>query len=135
MKKIAEVLGSVFLFGLAGVAGATESLVDSVAKGCEKELKTHCSNVTPGEGRLLACIYAYNDKLSSQCEYALYDAAVQLERAVQALAYISNECEADIEKHCADTMPGQGRIAACLDKNEAKVSQRCNKALKDIRGQ
>ena len=60
-------------------------------KGCKKELNTHCKKVTAGEGRLLACLYAYSDKLSGQCEYALYDAAVQLERAVAALALLS-EC-------------------------------------------
>ncbi len=132
MKKILCLVGGVWLLSLATAAVAAEGLVDSVAKGCEKELKTYCSKVTPGEGRLLACIYAHGDKLSSRCEYALYDAAVQLERAIQSLAYVFNECEADIDKLCSTTQPGQGRIAACLDKNAAKVSQRCNQALKDV---
>ncbi|MCI0506144.1 MAG: cysteine rich repeat-containing protein [Gammaproteobacteria bacterium] len=132
MKKLICVFGWVWLLGLSGALSAAEPLVDSVAKGCEKELKSYCSNVTPGEGRVLACIYAHNDKLSNQCEYALYDAAVQLERAVQTLVYVVNECEADIEKHCSTTTPGQGRIAACLEKNASKVSKRCNQALKDV---
>ncbi len=61
----------------SGSAGAAETLIDTVAKGCEKELKEFCAKVTPGEGRVLACLYAYQDKLSGRCEYALYDAGAR----------------------------------------------------------
>lgn len=133
MKKVFTVLAGLALMGLTQApALAANDLLDSVAKGCEKEIKSNCSKVTPGEGRVLACIYAYNDKLSNQCEQALYDAAVQLERAVQALVYIANECDADIQKLCADIRPGDGRIAACLNKNAATVSKRCNQALEQV---
>ena len=132
MKKLIYLVCGVWLLGFTAVAGAADDLAESVAKGCEKELKAYCSKVTPGEGRVLACLYAHNDKLSNQCEYALYDAAVQLERAVQALVYVANECEADIEKHCSNIMPGEGRIAACLDMNASKVSKRCKQAVKDV---
>ena len=50
-----------------------------MAKGCEAAITTTCKDVTPGEGRILACLYAHGDKLSGKCEYALYDAAIQLE--------------------------------------------------------
>jgi hypothetical protein len=30
-------------------------------EGCNKEFETYCKDVTPGEGRLLACLYAYED--------------------------------------------------------------------------
>mgnify|MGYP006267428059 CR=1 FL=1 len=58
-----------------------------IADGCKTEIETYCREVTPGELRILACLYAYSDKLSNRCEYALYDAASQLQRAVDALAY------------------------------------------------
>ena len=117
---------------VATVASAGESLVDTVAKGCEKELNSYCANVTPGEGRILACLYAYGDKLSGQCEYALYDAAVQLERAVAALSYLANECDADLEKYCSSVTPGQGRLIDCLEKNSKNISKRCKQAVKDV---
>ena len=78
-----------------------QQLVEGVVTGCKAELEKYCSNVTPGEARVLACLYAHNDKLSGRCEYALYDAAVQLERAVAALTYVANECADDLRKHCA----------------------------------
>ena len=39
--------------------------------------------MTPGQGRVLACLYAHGDKLSAKCEYALYDAAAQAGRYLQ----------------------------------------------------
>lgn len=120
------------VFMLVSNANAAEDIIESVAKGCEKELTSYCSNVTPGEGRVLACLYAHNDKLSGQCEYALYDAAVQLERFVAALSYLANECDADLEKFCSAVEAGEGRLLQCLDDNSKKISARCTQALKDV---
>src|SRR5262249_49690865 len=61
------------LGSVAGAAGE-RSLVDQVKEGCKAELESHCKDVTPGDGRLLACLYAFEDKLSPRCDYALYDA-------------------------------------------------------------
>ncbi len=111
---------------------AGQNIVKTVAEGCKKEIETYCKNVTPGEGRILACLYAHEDKLTGRCDYALYDAAAQLERAINALTYVANECGDDLDKFCANIEPGQGRLAECLKKNEAKVSGRCKQAFKDV---
>lgn len=129
MMVAIAVSGMVVLAG--GSVSAQQKLIDSVAKGCEKELTTYCKDVTPGEGRVLACLYAFEDKLSAKCEYALYDAAAQLERAINALVYAANECGDDLEKYCSNIQPGQGRLLQCIEKNDAKVSKRCKQALKD----
>jgi hypothetical protein len=106
--------------------------IETFLEGCKKELETYCKDVTPGEGRLLACIFAYEDKLSTRCEYALYDSAAQLERAIGALTYVANECDQDLRKHCADVEVGEGRLLECLEKNKKDVSNRCQQALKDV---
>ncbi|MGQ0593777.1 MAG: hypothetical protein ACT4QB_14370 [Gammaproteobacteria bacterium] len=87
--------------------------------------------MTPGEGRVLACLYAYQDKLSARCEYALYDAGAQLEHAVAALTYLTNECGDDLKKHCGAIKPGEGRVIECMKKNEKALSRRCSEAIKD----
>ncbi len=136
MKRLTTLLGTIGLaLILTTPALALDELVDSVAKGCKKELNSYCKNVTPGEGRVLACLYAHGDKLSGQCEYALYDAAVQLERFVAALTYVANECAEDMEKLCENIRPGEGRLLECLDKNKKKVSKRCKQAIKDVGGE
>ena len=111
---------------------AQQGLLETVVNGCKQELDKYCSNVTPGEGRLLACLFAYQDKLSGRCEYALYDAASRLERAVAALSYAVNECSSDLKQYCASVEAGEGRLLECLQKNDDKVSKRCKQARKDV---
>ena len=133
MKSIFIIIGvAIVSLGVAGNLPAQETLIDTVANGCKTEIATYCKDVKPGEGRILACLYAYEDKLSGKCEYALYDAAARLERAVAALTYVAKECEADIVANCSGVKAGEGRVLQCLEKNEAKVSQRCKGAIKDV---
>lgn len=119
-------------FGAAGSLSAEENIIETVANGCKSEIDTYCKDVTPGEGRILACLYAHQDKLSGKCDYALYDASARLERAVAALGYVASECEEDLMSYCADVQVGEGRVLDCLKKNDARVSKRCKSALKDV---
>ncbi len=133
MKRAIGIIGVVVMaLGVFGNLSAQETIIETVANGCKTEIETYCKAVTPGEGRVLACLYAFQDKLSGQCEYALYDAAARLERAVAALTYVAKECEADVAANCAGVKAGEGRLLQCLEKNDAKVSSRCKTALKDV---
>ena len=123
-------LGMMSLFFTNAIAG--ENLVQTVTNGCKVELEKYCKDVTPGEGRVLSCLYAYGDKLSAKCEYALYDAAAQLERAVAALSYVANECDEDLDKYCSAVAPGEGRLLDCLEKQSKQLTKRCKEALKDV---
>jgi hypothetical protein len=134
MKKVVVCLVTLcMIYAFAGKAFAeTKGPVEIVADGCKQEIDTYCKGVTPGEGRMLACLYAYGDKLSVRCEHALYDASAQLERVVAALAYLANECRDDLKAFCSEVKPGEGRLINCLEKNDAKVSMRCKNAAKDV---
>jgi hypothetical protein len=134
MKKVVLLLVALCMIQLCAGNGYAETKgpVEIVADGCKKEIGTYCKEVTPGEGRVLACLYAYEDKLSNRCEYVLYDAAAQLERAIAALTYLANECKDDLKAYCSDIKPGEGRLINCIDKNMEKVSSRCKQAIKDV---
>ncbi len=116
----------------AASAFAENGLVRTVKEGCRDDIKTYCQKVTPGEARILACLYAYGDKLSGRCEFALYDASVQLSREINAMNYVASECRNDLQSYCSDVKPGEGRLLNCLDKNKKKVSARCKQAVKDV---
>jgi len=127
-------LGLVMLSGF-GTASAQESLLEYVVNACEGDLEQYCSQVTPGEGRLLHCVAAHEDKLSGQCEYALYQAASLLEQLSVAIVYFAQSCQTEIETLCRDVEAGEGRILACLTENEAQVGDTCRKAIADTVGQ
>lgn len=119
------------LAAISGVALA-QDLVTEIENGCAVEIKQFCSQVSPGEGRMLACFYAHEDKLSGRCQFALYDAAAQLEHAVSALNYVAGECEEDIMAHCADVQLGEGRVIECLQSQGETVSNSCRQAMNDV---
>jgi hypothetical protein len=130
-NRIPFLTALLMLVGFAGIANA-EDIGSTVEKGCAAEIESFCSNVTLGEGRLLACFYAHEDKLSGQCQYALYNAAAQLEHAVSALNYVAGQCEDDINAHCAAVQAGEGRILECLESKGDAVSAACKQAVSDV---
>jgi hypothetical protein len=110
----------------------TKSLGPEVIAGCQQELTRYCDAVTPGEGRLLACLFAHEDRLSGRCDYALYHASAQLERAIAAVAHVASACEADITTYCARVEMGEGRIVQCLEAARDKVSESCRQAMQEM---
>src|SRR5215470_11181553 len=136
MKRMVKCLLTVSALSLlpstSNISWAQQELLATVKEGCQKEMTSFCKDVTPGEGRVLACLYAYEDKLSGRCEYALYDASAQLDHAIAALSYGATECKADLEKYCSTVRAGEGRLLACLQKNEKDLAARCKTAMKDI---
>jgi hypothetical protein len=130
----AKVLASMAFVALLVAGGpvraAEESLADTVKKACNKELTTFCKGVPQGQGRILACLYAFEDKVSDKCIYAVYNAAAELEQAVNALKFAASQCQGDLQKYCADVKLGEGRGLACLNKHDKDVSQNCKDALK-----
>ena len=123
---------AVFILVLTVPVFALETAFNNAIESCKTELKTYCKYVKPGQGRILACMYAHEDKISSKCEYALYDASVQLERAVASITYIASECKDDLKSLCSTVAAGKGRLATCLIENKKKLSKRCAQAVDDV---
>jgi hypothetical protein len=133
-----------FMTGLASRPGVAQTpaqdvtaamqgqLSAQVLEGCSSELTQYCADVTAGEGRLLACLYAHGDKLSGQCDYALYDAAARLERAVGAVTYVAAECRSELDTYCANVEVGEGRVAQCLKDHASELSPGCDQALTTV---
>jgi len=133
-KKMIWVTFAVAIF-TGSNALAQDTLVDHLINACESDIKNYCSQVTPGEGRMLHCMAAHEDKISGQCEYALYQAAALLEQLSMAIAYVARECETEIESHCSDVVAGEGRILVCLEEHEEDVGDACKKAINDTVGE
>ena len=98
------------LLSFAGLAAAEDTAVERALETCKPEIESYCSQVTPGEGRLLACFMAHEDKLSGQCNWALYEAMDELEAFINAVGYLAESCWDDMEKHCGEVELGEGRV-------------------------
>ncbi len=110
------------------ITGILEKVAASIQKleaSCNEDIKKYCTTVTPGEGRLLYCMQAHEDKISPKCSYELNEVVSDVQATSDNLKEAVNSCRGDIEKLCAGTEPGQGRIASCLAANRATLSQGC----------
>ncbi len=129
-KNVLVAVVGIILLGVTGV-WAQEDVVDEISAACQPEIEAYCSQVTPGEGRLLACFYAHGDKISPRCEYALYEGAAALEQFANALTYLATECHDDLLKFCGDVEMGEGRVGTCLLEHKADVTDGCRQAIDD----
>ena len=112
-----------------------DRLLDQVAKlekSCASEIKKYCSTVTPGEGRMIYCMQAHEDKISPGCSYDLQEVVLSLQASNEALKEAVNACRADITAKCGAVQPGKGRIAACLVAEKASVSKDCANAIEKV---
>jgi Cysteine rich repeat len=112
-----------------------EKLIAEAAKleqSCADDIKKYCSDVTPGEGRMIYCMHAHEDKISPKCAYDLEEAAADVQLSTDNLKEAITACKAEISGVCGKTQPGQGRIAACLFANRSTASNACGEVLGKI---
>ena len=112
-----------------------EKLTAKVAKlesACAEDIQKYCSTVTPGEGRMIYCMEAHEDKISTRCAFELGEAATSVQTAADALKDAVIACKAEISGVCGKILPGQGRIAACLLSNKSTASAGCAEAIQKI---
>jgi hypothetical protein len=110
--------------GKQAVAKAEETAVKLEAS-CKSDVQKFCKQVTLGDGRLVLCMLAHEDKISTRCYGALFDVADGIALFVSNVKRASDQCDADIDKFCGKIEPGEGRIAQCLVDNKSKVSTSC----------
>jgi hypothetical protein len=108
------------------------ALAAKVESSCADDIKKYCSTVTPGEGRIIYCMQAHEDKISPKCAYDLEEAATNVQTSLDNLKEAIVACKAEITGVCGNIVPGQGRIAACLITNKSAASKSCSEALQKI---
>jgi hypothetical protein len=126
---------SLFLTGallLSGAAGAQDTLLEYVTESCQADMDKYCDQVTPGEGRLLYCAAAHQDKLSDTCQGALVNAALIMNDLTDRVMVVAEACEDELMTHCADVEVGGGQVLACLDEHDDELSEGCDEALDEL---
>ncbi len=127
------------LLALGGAAGAQEAtdasetpLLDYVVESCQADLDKYCNQVTPGEGRMLYCVAAHQDKISDKCQGALVDAAMILADVTDRVVTTAEACGPELNKFCGNVELGEGRVLACLNEHDDELSDTCKAAVDDL---
>ena len=132
LRSAAILLVSMALLGQLHSLASAQGPVEDALEGCSNELKTYCSAVTPGGGRLVSCAKAHEDKLSSECVSAINRAGYWVQFIASTLQYVVTQCKADALKYCPDVQLGEERVLNCLASNRAELNKYCGLALEDI---
>ena len=119
---------------MACVAGNEQLAAQSIFESCAKDLETYCGAVTPGNGRTLACIYAHEDKVSDDCDAATENGAALLDWFFETVRYVYDQCADDVQKHCAGTEFGGGRIFSCLIEKSSELTDACKEVTAEFSG-
>jgi hypothetical protein len=96
---------------------------------CKADLEKFCKDVTPGEGRKIACLKAHSDKLSSECKAQgekMKERRKEMHAGMEA-------CKADKEKFCKDVEMGGGKMKECMKSHEAELSAGCRDMMAKMR--
>jgi hypothetical protein len=106
-------------------------VISSSVHGCDEDIKQHCSGLGDNAPKIFMCLAAYEEHLSPACRDGILEAALSIKMGAEALDYSVSACEADVDTHCREVQPGEGRIVGCIKANESRVSKECITALKE----
>jgi hypothetical protein len=143
LRLVAKIVLLPLGIAFAGIANAQtdgmsvilEKLTAEIKKletSCREDIMKYCSTVTPGDGRVLHCMQAHEDKISPACAYDLNDVTLRAQETVNQLREAVSACRGDMAKFCGTIRPGEGRMAACLAANSKSVSQNCVEAVRKL---
>ena len=113
----------------AGLEARLKGAVEKIETACGEDAKSYCGNVTRAQGKLLLCMMAHEDKISTKCDYALYSASRNLEQKLNQIAEVADACWNDIETHCANPAEGPRQVRQCLTDKAASLSSECRTAV------
>jgi Cysteine rich repeat len=122
MKKLHVVLSVLLSMSIVTAVYAYAEDVNP----CEGDIAKFCKNVERGEGRILRCLTLSEEKLTPACEK-------QVGQIKKAVDEVQRACVDDYAIFCSSLLPGQGRIAACLEKNEKILAPKCKAVLKEVK--
>lgn len=102
-------------------------------EACKADMDKYCSSVTPGAGRMMACIYAHEDIIADGCDESAGDMLDILDSVLGTAGDAIAICLPDIKKHCSDTKFGQGRILRCLDEKSSELEAECGAVVGEFK--
>ena len=59
--------------------------IQKLEASCGEDIKKYCTTVTPGDGRILYCMQAHEDKISPACAFELNEVALHAQTTADHL--------------------------------------------------
>jgi hypothetical protein len=101
---------------LLGGSGGVRAEMITAERDCAVDIKSLCAGITPGGGRVLACVQSHMSELSVGCSSRLSKAA-----------WLAKECAGDIKHFCPDAKVGD--VKDCMQPHLGESSDQCKSAV------
>jgi hypothetical protein len=92
---------------------------------CSTEVARLCPQ-SRGDLLMLGCLRANEQAFRKVCRG-------NLEKVLDKARSMASACDGDVQRHCKDVEPGDGRVARCLKDKEHQLSQSCQGAFNQWR--
>jgi len=116
---------ALLLAALLLLGGAPAAAVAQVP--CADELRTMCSGVAAGNGRILSCLRARWGDLTPACRATLDRAAANAELQL-------HRCEEELFQFCRTVPATRDATLACLASNTSSLGDECRAAVEQAQG-
>jgi hypothetical protein len=103
-----------------------------ILESCVGDIPKYCSDVTPGNGRIISCIYAHEDKISEECSASMVDIGDALDYMYDTVIVAMVICDEDIKKLCPASEIGGGETLSCLTENSSAVTAECKGSVGEL---
>jgi hypothetical protein len=90
---------------------------------CRADVERLCAGISPGGGRISACLKANEAQVSPGCRAELASVARKVKEVGAA-------CEDDVRSFCADVKPGQWAVLRCLADNKFSLAPACQEVIR-----
>jgi len=134
IAALMSVSGGAFAQQMAAdkIRAKLDAAAQKIQAACADDVTKFCSNVSQGNGRVIHCMLAYEDQISSKCDYAVFEAQRNMQHALDRVAEVADACWGEIQKYCGSVREGEGRVAQCLVKNKAAIKKGCRAAVEKL---
>jgi sporulation protein YlmC with PRC-barrel domain len=110
----------------SGLRDRLAAAADRVEDACADDIEELCGGVSPGEGRIAACIRANADQLSRRCRMTLFIVSRKIR---QTVADFADECGESLKAQCANT----AKFGECAEQKSASISPACHTMVVALR--
>jgi sporulation protein YlmC with PRC-barrel domain len=110
----------------SGLRDRLAAAADRVEDACADDIEELCGGVTPGEGRIAACVRANADQLSRRCRLTLFIVSRKIR---QTVADFADECGGSLRAQCANAE----KFGECAEQKSASISPACHTMVVALR--
>lgn len=93
-----------------------------LAEACRQDVDIHCSEVTPGDGKVHKCLVDHQDQLTAACRAETNHLSMTTATNVELNPSLGRACAPEMKAHCRGVTPGKARVLNCLLANADKMN-------------